>query len=52
MKHTTLYIVATLLILLGCSKSEITPPGNNEDANLVNTTTIPGSTMKKMEGYL
>ena len=50
MKHTTLYIVATLFILLGCSKSEITPPSNNEDANLVNTTPIPGTTMKKMEG--
>ena len=50
MKYTTLYIVATLLILLGCSKSEITPPGNNEDANLVNTTPIPGTKMKKMEG--
>ncbi len=50
MKYTTLYIVATLLILLGCSKSEITPPGNNEDANLLNTAPISGTTMKKMEG--
>ncbi len=50
MKYTTLYIVATLLIFLGCSKSEITPPGNNEEANLENTSSIPATTMKKMEG--
>lgn len=50
MKYTKLYIVAILLIFLGCSKSEITPPGNNADANLVNTTPIPGTTMKMMEG--
>src|SRR3954452_12000133 len=52
MKYGKLYVVATLLVvvLLGCSKSEITDPPAIEDYNLVNTTPIPGTTMKKMEG--
>jgi glycerophosphoryl diester phosphodiesterase len=49
MKYTKTYIVATLFILLGCSKSEITPPVK-DDSGLANTTPIPGTTMKKMEG--
>src|SRR6478735_38359 len=50
MKHGKLYVVAILLVLLGCSKSEITPPPPVDDSNLVNTTPIAGTTMKKMEG--
>src|SRR4051812_27534615 len=52
MKYGKLYVVATLLILilLGCSKSEITVPPPIDDHNLVNTTPIQGATLKKMEG--
>jgi len=52
MKYGKLYVAATLLIvvLLGCSKSEITPAPLIDEQNLANTTPITGTTMKKMEG--
>src|SRR6478736_4429504 len=51
MKYGKLYVAATLLIvvLLGCSKSEITPAPLIDEQNLANTTPITGTTMKKTE---
>ena len=49
MKNSKTYIVAILLLFLGCSKSQITPSAD-DDYNLIGTTPIPGSVMKKMEG--
>jgi len=49
MKNGKSYLVVFLLLILSCSKSKITPSGN-DDYNLVGTTPIDGSVMKKMEG--
>jgi len=47
------FIVLIVLIAFGCSQSEITPPPDSNDSNLVGTTSIPwseGGEIKKMEG--
>ena len=50
MKHLNSYLLITLLILIGCSRSEITEPPEDDDYNLVNTTPIADSIMRTMEG--
>jgi glycerophosphoryl diester phosphodiesterase len=50
MKYWSLFISVFLILLISCSKSEITLPPKNSDANLNGTTFIDGSVMKKMEG--
>jgi glycerophosphoryl diester phosphodiesterase len=46
----TLAILLCFLLTTGCRKNLITIPPGSKDENLVNTQSIPGSTMKKMEG--
>src|SRR6478609_3432069 len=50
MKYWSLLFSISLILLISCSKSEITLPPKNSDANLVGTSFIDGSVMKKMEG--
>jgi len=50
MKYWSSFISFFLILLISCSKSEITLPPKNSDANLSGTTFIDGSVMKKMEG--
>ena len=49
MKNKNTIIAYLLVIIIGCSKSKLTPPPG-DDFNLVNTTPISLSVMKKMEG--
>src|SRR5215467_13755163 len=49
MKNVRLILLFSLILFLSCSKSKITP-SENDDYNLVGTTPIAGSVMKKMEG--
>ena len=50
MKYWSSFISFFLILLISCSKSEITLPPKNSDSNLSGTTFIDGSVMKKMEG--
>ena len=50
MKRFKSFLFILLLMLIGCTKSEITDPPYDDDYNLVNTTPVPDSTMGKMEG--
>ena len=50
MKYWSSCFSVFLILLISCSKSEITLPPKNSDANLNGTTFIDGSVMKKMEG--
>lgn len=50
MRIKNLFFPLALLVLFACSKSEITVPPGNDDANLANTTPLSNTTMKKMEG--
>jgi glycerophosphoryl diester phosphodiesterase len=45
----TIYLLV-FLACFGCRKNEITIPPPPDNSNLVGTQTIPGTTMKKMEG--
>jgi len=49
MKKSKSYFIVLLFLFLGCSKSKITP-SENDDYNLVGTTPIDNTVMKKMEG--
>ena len=50
MKSSKIIYLFCLLLLAGCRKNEITPPPSNNDENLVNTQSVAGAVMKKMEG--
>src|ERR1043166_1606801 len=50
MKYWSSFISVFLILLISCSKSEITLPPKNSDSNLNGTSFIDGSVMKKMEG--
>lgn len=50
MKYWSLFLFVEIGLLISCSKSEITLPPQSGDVNLVGTTFIDGSVMKKMEG--
>ena len=50
MKYWNSFFSVSLILLISCSKSEITLPPKNSDSNLQGATFIDGSVMKKMEG--
>ena len=53
MKFSRSLVLLLVVIFLGCSKSEITPPPEGDDPNLAGTTALPfvgPATIKTMEG--
>ena len=50
MQSYKLLYLFCLLAFVGCKKNEITIPPSSQEENLLNTQTIAGSVMKKMEG--
>ena len=53
MKFSRSLVLLLLVIFLGCSKSEITPPPEGNDANLAGTIALPfvgPASIKTMEG--
>ncbi len=50
MQLLKLFYFLPLFLLAGCKKSDIIAPPKPDETNLINTSSIAGSTMKKMEG--
>ncbi len=50
MRLIKLIYILPLFVLAGCKKSDIIAPPKPDETNLINTNSIAGTTMKKMEG--